>query len=81
MKLRVHSQSPLVAGIQKGMVRLSISIERRTLQGSIPPLRTVRKTHIIPPELPEARNHVGLMTAEFPAPSKVQGTAGAPAVY
>lgn len=53
---------------------------KENLPGSILPFRTVRKTHITPQELQEVRDHMSLIIAESPAPSKVEGTAGAPAL-
>lgn len=64
--VRAHQRQ----NIQKGMTRMLSSIERRSLQGPLPAFRTVR-THITPPELHAARDHVGLIAAEFPGPSKV----------
>lgn len=63
------------------MTRILSFTESRPLQDSIPLFLTARKIHITPQELHEARDYMGLSTAEFPAPSKMQGTAGAPAMY
>lgn len=63
------------------MTRIPSFAESRPLQDSTTLFLTARKIRIIPQELHEASDYMGLSTAEFPAPSKVQGTAGAPTMY
>lgn len=62
--------------LQKGRIRTPTFIERRSLQGPVPPFRTVRKTHIIPPELHEAKDHVGLITLESHTLAKYRAQQG-----